>query len=296
MDQRETSIGTLWVAPEFAPLFAAHGLRTLDDLFAVEPTRRLDKPTLPAWRERVMLELRDMRGDVQRLFVKRFQPPPDNARPRLPRTGATARSAAGVERHWVLTLGAAGIPVPRLVAFGEQIDGTRERRSALVLADVGGESLENWAAAAEGLAPPQLIHALADFVRRLHDGRFIHRDLYLCHVFLTNSNARAPELALIDLQRVMLRPWPWTRWAARELAQLDYSAPQRVAGRVARLRFLKRYLGSAPLKSRQARGMMRRIARKRARIAAHDARSRKRTGMTPMQKHALQPIEGSERS
>jgi len=95
-------------------------------------------------------------------------------------------------------------------------------------------------------------------------------------VFLTNNRPRAPELALIDLQRVMQRPWRWQRWRSRDLAQLAYSTPAHVAGRTARLRFLKRYLGSDGLRSRSARVLMRRVARKSARIAGHDARVRDR--------------------
>jgi len=271
MDEALATNGRLWVSPGDAPVFTRNGLQTLDDLFGVSPARRLDKATLPAWRERLMLELTDELGAGRRYFVKRFQP----LRPRRPWRvggGQLVSSTAGVERHWILTLGAAGLPVPRIAAFGEELAGGRERRSAVVLADVGGVSLETWAKAASGRAPRELINSLADLVRRLHDGRFIHRDLYLCHVFLANGDATTPELVLIDLQRVRYRPWPWTRWAARDVAQLDYSTPKNVAGKFARLRWLKRYLGGASLKSRSARGLMRRIARKSAQIAAHDAR------------------------
>lgn len=273
MNGSKTAGGELWIAPDCAALFARHRLHTLDDIFAVEAARRLDKATLPPWRERVMLELADTEGQKQRLFVKRFQSPPASARAR---TRAPACSVAGVERHWVTALTQADIPVPRIAAFGEEVRGGREVRSVLVLADVGGISLETMAAHADRPAPRQLVEGVADLVRRLHRAGFIHRDLYLSHVFLTNNRPRTPELALIDLQRVMQRPWRWRRWQARDLAQLAYSTPQHVAGRTARLRFLRRYLEGVGLHSRAARAIMRRVLRKSAQIAAHDARVRAR--------------------
>lgn len=269
------AVQSLWIAPDCAPLFARHGLRTLDDLFAVQPAQRLDKATLPAWRKRLMLALDDGQGQTHRFFVKRYAPPRGGRRRRVG-PGQSVQSTAGVERHWVLTLGAAGLPVPRLAAFGEELAGGRERRSVLVLHDVGGESLERWADRVRRPAPRALVAAVADLIRGLHERRFIHRDLYLAHIFLTNGDAHHPELCLIDLQRVLHAPWRWGRWRARELAQLDYSTPAAVAGRTARLFFLKRYLGCGRLSSRRTRALLRRIARKREGIAAHDARARAR--------------------
>jgi hypothetical protein len=260
-------------------LFARHGIDSLDDLFEVEVARNLHKASLPSWRERVAVDLEDADGSLRRFFVKRFDSPPRNARARSPRGSKDVRSTAGVERHWLLTVGAAGIPVPRLAAFGEELAGSHEKRSVLVLADVGGESLEQWAAHRKTLAPRALVDALADLARRFHDGGFVHRDLYLSHVFLTHDHADAPTLALIDLQRVMLRPWPRWRWQARDLAQLDYSTPRKILGVRGRLRFLKSYLRGASLKSRESRTLRRRITRMSARIAARDMRRSKAVGV-----------------
>ncbi|MCB9849458.1 MAG: hypothetical protein H6817_01995 [Phycisphaerales bacterium] len=270
----------LWVAPEFANCFARGGLHTLDDLFTVHAAHNLHKDTLPPWRERVAIDLVDDAGVTQRFYVKRFHTPPRKSRAQSPPGSSDICSVAGVERHWLLTVGAAGNPVPRLAAFAEEVVGGSEVRSALVLADVGGTSLEKWAGERETPAPRVLIDAVAQLSRRFHDGGFIHRDYYLAHIFLTNGDVGAPELAIIDLQRIMLRPWRLTRWRAHDLAQLDYSTPPRVAGTRARLRFLKRYLGGASLKSRTARAWMRRITRMSAQIAARDARRRNRAAST----------------
>ena len=268
----------LWIAPEFTNLFARHKLSKLEALFAVEAAHRLDKATLPSWRERIVLELDDGGGQKHRLFVKRFVAPPASARP--PRKLAV-RTVAGVERHWILELAQAGIAVPRIAAFGEEVRGGREVRSVLVLADVGGSSLETMAAHADWPAPRQLVEGVADLVRRLHAAGYIHRDLYLSHVYLTNSRPRDPELALIDLQRILKHPWRRRRWRARDLAQLDYSTPSHVAGRTARLRFLRTYLAGENVRSWTARFLVYCVRRKSAQIAKHDARVQARLAQEP---------------
>jgi tRNA A-37 threonylcarbamoyl transferase component Bud32 len=276
MEKAISEATDLWVAEPERELFARHGLRGLADLFAVAGATRLDKAGLPSWRERLMLELEDGNGVARRFFVKRFASPPAGQRRfRLPK-GPEVSSVAGVERHWLLSLAALGITVPRRVAFGEEIAAGREGRSALVLADVGGESLERWAGRSAQPAPRAWVDAVADLVRKFHGHGFVHRDLYLAHVFLTNAQSATPKPALIDLQRVMLAPLRWERWRARDLAQLDYSTPLGVASPRLRLRFLKRYLGGESLRSKPVRRLLRQIARRRKRIAAHDARLRAR--------------------
>jgi len=266
----------LWVAPTYRVMFEKRGIRTLDDLFHIGNESLLEKSTLPGWRQRAMLELPDAAGVPQRLFIKRFSKTPRSALRNKPRHVDDELGVAGIERHWILSLGAMGIPVPKVVAYGADRVAGGSRRSAIVLADVGGVALEKWVEAHPSSAPRELVIALADLIHRLHGAGFIHRDLYLSHVYLTNGDPRSPELRLIDLQRVMLRPWPRMRWRVRDLAQLDYSTPPGIAGTITRLRFMKRYLGGASLRSTEARRWLRRIASKRAKIATHDARLRKR--------------------
>ncbi len=268
--------GALWIDPACRPLFERNGLTGIADWFAIPGAQRYDKPFLPGWRERLAVDLADETGANRRFFVKRFHAPPAREQRRRVLSGHARRTTAGVERHWLAALTADGIAVPQVAAFGEERSGWRERRSVLVLADVGGVSLEKWAATRTTPAPRGLLHATADLVGRFHRAGYVHRDLYLAHVFLVDDEPEGWALALIDLQRVMRRPWRRRRWQTRDLAQLAYSTPQVVAGPRARLRFLKRYLEGRRLNTPAVRRLIGRVERKAAQIAAHDDRRRRR--------------------
>ena len=273
-DNQQTST-SLWIDPRYRELFAHNGLHTLDDLFALEPHVRFDKASLPSWRERVAVDLSSASGSTQRLYVKRFHRPPAEIQRRRVFAGHARRSTAGVERFWIESLRADGIEVPGVAAFGEEREGFREGRSALVLVAVSGDSLERWVRRHGTRAPRAMIEALARFVARFHQLGYIHRDLYLSHVFLRDGDSPHPRFVLIDLQRVMKNPLRHQRWRAHDLAQLDYSVPESVAGLRQRLRFLKTYLGIRSLRGRGPRSLIARVGRMSARIAARDARRRR---------------------
>lgn len=275
---RRCERATLWVAPRFRSLFARNGLCELDDLFAVEGVARFEKKRLASWRERIAFDLTDEDGMALRFYLKRFTDPPASVQWKRRLTGQGMLSFAGIERRWIELLRADGIPVPEVAAFGEEMNGSRERRSALVLAEVPGESLERWCASRREAAPRVLVQAVALLVARLHGAGYIHRDMYLSHVFADGRESASPVLTLIDLQRVLAKPLRWSRWVARDLAQLDYSTPQAVANTRARLRFLKAYLGDRKLATRESRRLIRRVVAKSNAIARHDAKRLKAGG------------------
>lgn len=194
------------------------------------------------------------------LYGKVYEPLPLVARLR-------GRSSArrGVREGEILrALAAAAVPVPLLVASGSEPDG----RSFVVTRAVAGAPLDD--VLREGrLSVPErrrdVLRRLARLVRRLHAAGFVHRDLYLCHVLLSDD---ASELTLIDVERAL--PRRRTRWRVKDLAALLSSAPNGSASRTDALLFLREYLGG--------RGGLRRwairIARKAARIRAHVPRRR----------------------
>jgi heptose I phosphotransferase len=112
----------------------------------------------------------------------------------------------------------------------------------------------------------------ADLLRRFHAAGFIHRDLYLSHVFLKAGGRGDVSLTLIDLQRVLHRPWRRRRWTTRDLAQLHFSTPSMAVSPRDRLRFLKRYLGNARLHAPATRRLVRSIERRAARFARREQR------------------------
>jgi hypothetical protein len=121
-------------------------------------------------------------------------------------------------------------------------------------------------------AKSQDIEALARFVARFHRTGFVHRDLYLSHVFLAAGRGghSLEDYVLIDLQRVFRPRLRRSRWRVKDLAALAWSTPPAVVGRLGRLRFLVRYARECP-----SAGDVRRLARD---IDARLVRMQRRSG------------------
>ncbi len=273
-------VNDLQVRPGFTTMLRLNELDSIDALFAVRSDTPLGKPGLDPWRERLRVTLHDgtvKDGPTERVFyIKRYQNPP--ARAVREASCAGASSIAGIEWRWIDRLRRDGIPSVEAVALGEEFDGSRETRSVLVTAAVPGESLET-------LVPAwhldkrrdlrRLISPLAKLVSRLHGKGYVHRDLYLCHVFFVESGEADHSLRLIDLQRMRRPRWNMSRWVVKDLASLNYSAPEDAVSTTDRVRWLKEYLGKSCLDA-EARRLIYRIVGKTRRIARHDARRRER--------------------
>lgn len=266
------AVDDLTVAPAYAEALKANGFDSLDALFAIHNDDRLSKPGLAAWRERLQVTM-TVAGAPRTFFLKRFTRPPRSARREVRRSCCGASSVAGLEWTWMQRLAAAGVPCVRGVAMGEQLDGPMERRSAVLTEAVPGDSLERWATQWEAVERDRVelvLQASADLVARLHRAGFVHRDLYLSHLFYDQSDSQTP-LCLIDLQRVLHPSHRLRRWIIKDLASLNYSTPARLISRSDRLRWLTRYLGRPKLDA-PARRLVYLIAGKTRRIARHDRR------------------------
>ena len=260
-------------------VFARNRVATLEDLCALADATSLEKATLPSWRRRIAIRLQTDDGP-RTFYVKHFERPPVSAQLRRIASGHAFRSTAGIERHWIQSLESAGIAVPGIAAFAERKRGPWERSSVIVLREVDGLSLEKWFIDHPQRAPRVMQTELAGFVARFHDRGFTHRDLYAAHIFLESGNAQAPRFRLIDLQRILYKPWRRRRWRVKDLAQLNYSTPTSVATRSDRIRWLKHYLGVRRLDQGEHRELVAKVLIKTARIAAHD-RQRRGRSVTP---------------
>lgn len=278
------------VADGFESLLRSAGLGSLSALFAWNSGERLDKAGLEGWRQRWRIRLTDAHGAPWTLYLKRFDRPP--LRRQWERCRLHSRmSTAGIEWQNARDLANMGVRAAQPVAFGEQMVGPMERRSAILLGEAPGMSLERWVPArltpADADPDPakrrRRLDGLARFVARFHAAGFVHRDLYLCHVFFdeeafekaaarasdgTDANNHKTEAAfcLIDLQRVFRPRWRKRRWIVKDLAALDFSTPLDRVTRRERLRFLCRYVRDCP-RFGTARLLARRIAARTARTA-----------------------------
>jgi heptose I phosphotransferase len=154
---------------------------------------------------------------------------------------------------------AAGLPVPPAVAAAEYIGPWGRLQSFLAVEELTGmlPLHEAIPAAAAQLEPAtflrwkcSLVAEMARLTRAMHDRRWFHKDLYLCHFYIAREHTQElPEVwrdrvHLIDLHRLARHPWTRRLWQVKDLAQLLYSSD--VAGVTARdrLRFWRAYLGA----------------------------------------------------
>jgi len=287
----------LHIEPDVEDLLRAHRLITVDAFFddahlSSIGAIRLDKPGLSTWRSRFRLPPpADHADPSDTLYIKRFDHPPKNALREIKRARNGARSGAGVEWAWIHFLIRDVIPCPAPAALGEQFDAGRERRSVLITRRVPGQSLERWLSDwsdRDRATIRALLYPLADMIARFHRQGYVHRDLYMAHIFFDpegtaqhrclegcRGKGQAGSLCLIDLQRVLRPILNPHRFVVKDLAALNYSATAPLVSHADRLRWLKRYLGIGRLDP-TSRRLVYRIVGKTQQIARHDARRRAR--------------------
>lgn len=278
--------GKIISTAENADLLTTNNLNSLDNVFAISNGSPLDKPGLAAYRDRIRLQLRTPEGGERVCYLKRYRSPPIGEQLRhlleQKRPGGPARAEADYMRR----LGNIGLATMRGIATGLQMSGLFQKRSFLLTEEVKGESLEKLANRclkdASCIPPPrdrhEIIRQLAFIVRRMHESRFFHRDLYLCHVFVLRNADNRIVLRLIDLARMIERPLFTQRWIIKDLAALEYSSPSPLITRADRLRFLYYYGRTADgsLSEFWLRQTMRRVRSRVARMTRHDRRRAER--------------------
>jgi heptose I phosphotransferase len=163
-----------------------------------------------------------------------------------------------------LALRAAGLPVPRPLACGEEKTFSRAR-SFVVLEALPGEPLEKLSPPGSASERRALVRRVAALVRALHGAGFAHRDLYLANILVDGE-----RLGLVDLERVVHRSdGPTARAVRKDLAALDYSALR--WSRTDRLRFLRAYLSLDHLDA-TAKKLARRVRTKALSMARRGAK------------------------
>lgn len=274
-------------AAGYERLLSACGLDSLEAVFRFDRGERLDKPGLEPWRQRWRISLPGPGQESETFYLKRFSNPPLCRQWNRWLQGRWTCGTAGIEWRNARNLAAAGIPAAEAVAFGQEMVGPWERRSFVMLRAVGGTSLEKWVPAN---LPPRAkdldrdrrrarVESLARFAASFHGAGFVHRDLYLSHIFIEPAGEMAGGSAaegfrLIDLQRVFRPRWRGRRWVVKDLAALHFSTPAESVSTWERLRFLVRYVQACG-RFGPARKLARLVQVKARRMAAHQPARRK---------------------
>jgi heptose I phosphotransferase len=185
---------------------------------------------------------------------------------------------------------AAGLPVPVAAAGGEFIGPWGRLQSFLAVEELTGMLALHEAIplAADRLSPllfrrwkRDLVQQMVVMTRNLHDRRWFHKDLYLCHFYIDEDDTRRlPDwrgrVHLIDLHRLAHHrlTWPW--WRIKDLAQLLYSSDVPGVDVRDRLWFWRLYFGAA--RRQQSVRWLRQVIRLQAwnYQRRHDRRLRRR--------------------
>ena len=199
-------------------------------------------------------------------------------------------------------LAEAGVPAPRVAAFGECGNSPGTRRSVVVCDALDGfvsleEIANGWTLNPRPMAVKRrLLAAAADLAARMHGAGVFHRDFYLCHL-LANADKLSGgevELAVIDLHRARLADQDEAAardLRVRDLAALWYSAEAVPLTRTDFARFVTAYTGQPP--ARAVRGQRRFWAAVRTRAVRLRARARARglaTGVGAATAHGATPV------
>lgn len=163
--------------------------------------------------------------------------------------GFRIESLASREWENAKRLQRAGFQTASLVACGEECGFFGENFSFLITEQAAGScSLEEFCQKCrDQQARQSLFAALAAEVRRVHSAGMSMPDLFARHVFFSRES-KNPSFCFIDVARLETgRPLSLNQ-RARSLAALNVSTPGSQVSLTERLRFLRRYAGSANLK------------------------------------------------
>jgi len=151
---------------------------------------------------------------------------------------------------------AQGLPVPRVVAAGEYVQPLGKLRSFLAIEELAGMHALHEAIplAAKQLEPSRfrlwkigLVKEMARLTRFLHQRHFFHKDLYLCHFYVPNTDTLVlPQwqgrVHMIDFHRLGHHPLTRAWWRIKDLGQLLFSSDVEGIDVRDRLRFWRYYL------------------------------------------------------
>jgi len=262
-----------YVDADYENSFRQSGLTSIDAVFTFSSGRDLVKTNLAPYRSRIKFQL-NPQAPGPTVFLKRYDRPPVLVQLKNWLRCRAVKSLGISDFETACRLQAAGIPVPKTIAFGCERGLVFEKRSFIIIEKIPrAESLERKVPEAFAASPGpsnlkqrrHFIEQLALFIKKFHAAGFRHRDLYLCHIFY----GRGDRFYLIDLSRVSKPLLAARRLLVKDIAQLYYSAPRSYFTRTDRLRFYLSYTGRTTLTNADKR-FIRKVLAKAERMARHD--------------------------
>ncbi len=273
-------VSGFFVDPQYQKTLKEAGLNSLDAVFAYEQGQRLTKSNLASWRHRVRLQL----PDGQIAYLKRYSAPPLSVQIKSWLQHGRRGFLSEYDKGPLNELKKADVSIPQVIAYGGRWAGLFEKRSFIITLEIpNAHSLETqlpdcFEKSVSNLPKRDFILKLADFIHRFHKTGYRHRDLYLCHIFLSENTT----LYLIDLHRTFKPNLTGKRYQVKDLAQLHYSSPAEGVSDTDRLRFYLEYTQKKKL-SFSDKVFLRKIHAKALHIARHD---RKHGRVVPFKKHS----------
>jgi heptosyltransferase-2 len=268
---------SFFVNREYQAGLGEAGLTSTERVFCFDAAKNLNKSNLAGYRSRLRFEINYRDGAASTtVFMKRYDCPPVKVQLRNWLSHHSHRSEALHEYDAISKLTAAGIKTPKVVAYGEQRNALFETRSFIITEKIpDAEALERKLPACfEGPATAEKLRQRRDFiarsaafVKKFHETHYRHRDLYLSHIFYSESGG----FYLIDLARVFRPALLGKRFQIKDIAQVYYSAPGRYFSGTDRMRFYMHYAGRSRFR-RKDKTFIRRVVKKAEQIARHDVR------------------------
>lgn len=261
-----------FIDSDYKRAFSELGLTSIDAVFYFNAGRNLAKNNLARYRTRLEFEINTPAVTV---FLKRYDKPPVLSQLRSWLAAHCRVSCAAFSFKSANELAAAGINTPKTLFYGEQWGTFFEKRSFIITEKIpNAESLERklpdffyGPSTVNKLKPRRnFIAQLASFIGKFHKADYRHRDLYLSHIFYSDSG----DFYLIDLARAFKPIIRRQRFRIKDIAQLYYSAPARYFSRTDRMRFYFSYVGQEDKLTGKDKTFIRRVINKARRMARHD--------------------------
>ncbi|OHB60052.1 MAG: lipopolysaccharide heptosyltransferase II [Planctomycetes bacterium RBG_13_46_10] len=258
---------------DYKTSFGELGLTSIDKVFSFNAAKNLVKKNLAGYRSRLQFEVN---SPSTTLFLKRYEKPPILIQLKNWLHTHSRKSCGLIEVEHINRLAEAGINTPKVISYGQQWGLFFEKRSFIITEKIlRAESLERnlpnyftGTGSAENLKLRRaFIAQLADFIKRFHETRYCHRDLYFSHIFYSDKGC----FYLIDLARAFRPIILHKRFKIKDIAQLYYSAPAKYFSNTDRLHFYHRYTGRDKIVNGD-KSLIRKILNKANRMAKHDVR------------------------